>query len=330
MYTDQCVYLLIMSRLALSAAFIVCWSSGFVGAALTAQAASTTSVLTWRYVATSAVLVLAMTALRRQVPTRRELGEQVVIGLCAHVVFLGGVFAAAAAGADTSLVVLTCALQPLLVAGAGRLLWRDAVRLRQVAGLGVGLMAVVVTVGGPSAGVGAEMLLPLAGLLGLTTSALLERRWEPSLDALSSITVQVVTATVVFAAFAAVTGELALRPTPRVLGAIVWLVVLSGIGGYWTYTLCLRLLGGTSTSLLIYLTPPVTAVWAWVVLAETPTGPQVAGLVLGGAGVLLAWPQRTVRPGRGAARDPEAPVRAGHACDGRHGDARRRGAPSGP
>lgn len=82
---------------ALAAGFVIFWSSGFVGATLAAEAGSVTGVLAWRYLITALVL-LVLIAPRRPRIGGRDLGQQVCLGLLAHVVFLGGVFGAAGLG----------------------------------------------------------------------------------------------------------------------------------------------------------------------------------------------------------------------------------------
>ncbi|GAA1480723.1 EamA family transporter [Gordonia sinesedis] len=283
-----------------AAAFVVCWSSGFVGAVLARPAGDVAGLLAWRYLVTAAVLVVLLAALRPRRVGGREVLRHCVLGVLAHVVFLGGVFGAAEYGVDAGTVALVCAIQPMLVTVLGRVWWGDRVRLRQVVGLAVGLAAVAITVGGGVGGAGIALLLPVASLCGLSAAALLERRWaSPTDDVLTALTVQVIVAAGVFTLVALVRGEIAIGVTPTVLGAITWLVLLSGLGGYASFLMCLRRLGSTTTSLLLYLTPPVTTLWAWMMFSDTPSPAQWLGLVVGAAAVGLAWPWR--RSARGLA-----------------------------
>lgn len=315
-----------MSRFGWAAGFVVLWSSGFVGAALAKPAGSVAGVLAWRYVVTSVLLSIAVLVRPRGRMWGRISGRDVVrqgvIGLLAHVVFLGGVFGAAAGGVGVGTVALVCALQPMLVTVAGRAGWGDTVPARQVVGLAVGLVAVVVTVGGAAGASGPLLALPVASLLGLSGAALLERRWHPDVDVVSSLWVQVGVSAVVFVAYAAASGRLAISLTRPVAGAMVWLVLLSGLGGYAAFVRCLRTLGSTTTSLLLYLTPPVTTLWAWAMLAQSPSLGQVVGLGLGAVAVTLAWPappgppratrSHPVRPARPRGFRAGPPV---HLCD---------------
>ena len=74
-----------------------------------------------------------------------------------------------------------------------------------------------------------------------------------------------------------------------------------------TFVACLRRFGATRTSTLLYLTPPVTTMWGWVMFADAPSSTQWLGLAIGAAAVGLAaaggHTGRSVRP-------PGVPVRA--------------------
>lgn len=265
--------------------FVVCWSSGFVGALLGGDA-PVPALLAWRYVLTAVLLGLACLVRGVRMP-RSEVVRQAVLGLCSHAVFLGGVFASAPLGVDPGTASLVCALQPMLVIAAGRVWWEDPVGPRRAIGLALGLVAVGLAVGGLGATGGVALLLPVASLLGLTAASLLERRWRPSTALLPALTVQVAVSAVAFVAWAAVDGGLGLAVSGRLVGALVWLIVLSGLGGYLGFWQCLRRLGASATSALLYLTPPVTTLWAWLMLGSTPTVPQLAALALGAVAVAL-------------------------------------------
>jgi len=264
-------------RWIMAAAFVVAWSSGFVGASLDDQAAAGVwGLLAWRYVATAAVLlvtILSTPSTRRAVVTvgRRDLVQQTALALLSHVVFLGGVFLAAGHGLDAGLSALVCALQPLLVTAAGWLAFSDRVDVRQWTGLLVALAGVALSVGGISATCLASVGLVVTSLLGLSTAALLERAWQPKIPVLLSLTIQVCVAAGVFVVMALADGSLHVPVTGQLLLALIWLVLLSGLGGYATFTWCLRNLGATTTSTLLYLTAPVTMLWAWAMFGQQPS-----------------------------------------------------------
>lgn len=294
----------------MAAIFVVTWSSGFVGATLADRAAGPAQLLAWRYVVTAGVVVLVAAAVR---PLRRELaavaprewGRQAVLGLLSHVVFLGGVFAAAAGGLDAGVSALVCALQPMIVAAGGRVFFSDRSAPLRWVGLGLGLLGVVISVGGVDGPTTSSVWLVVASLVALCTAALLERAWRPPLSVPASLTIQVVVSAVVFTVSAVATTGLGVEFTSAFVGALVWLVLLSGLGGYGAFIWCLRHLGATPTSALLYLTPPVTSLWAWAMFAQRPAVSQVVGLGIVLVGVTLSG------LGAPARAQVARPVRAG-------------------
>ncbi len=273
--------------------FVICWRSGFVGSLLAWDDASPVGLLAWRYLLTTALLVSVVTALRftsRRYSTLphaslvngREVLIQVILGVLSHVIFLGAVFSASAVGVDAGLTSLICALQPVLVAVIGSEVWRDRIGRTMIASLCVGLTAVALSAGSiEMSGSPTLLLLPVASLLALSTATVMERACTPRMGLLPALTVQTATAAACFTLVAVVTGQLDVSATPSTVGALTWLVLLSGIGGYASFTACLRTLGGTVTSSLLFLTPPVTTLWSWLMFGQMPSTGQIISLALG-------------------------------------------------
>jgi drug/metabolite transporter (DMT)-like permease len=65
-------------------------------------------------------------------------------------------------------------------------------------------------------------------------------------------------------------------------------VVFSTFGGYGFYWLNLKLSSVSRVSSLIYLTPPTTIVWAYLMFGESVTLLAILGLAVCFGGVLLA------------------------------------------
>lgn len=278
----------------MAVAFVVTWSSGFVGATLAdGTGVGVAALLAWRYLATAAVLVL----LCGRVPSARrglcragpkELARQAVFGLLSHVAFLGGVFVAAGYGLDAGISALVCALQPMLVSAVSRRVFGDRLRVAQWAGLGLGLVGVALSVGQVDPAATRGLGFVVGSLVALSGAALLERHWQPQLPVLSSLTVQVLVSTAAFVLVAWGSDGLEVEVDAAFVGSIVWLVVMSGLGGYATFIWCLRSLGATHTSVLLYATPAVTTLWSWAMFHHQPALTQWLGLGIVAAGVGLS------------------------------------------
>lgn len=287
-----------MKKILIAIAFVICWSSGFVGSLLAGDSASPAGLLAWRYLATAAILGAAVVGLRvaggaaqSLVPqlTRTDVAHQIVIGVLSHAIFLGAVFSASDVGIDPGITSLVCALQPLIVAAVSARLWSDPFSGRMAAGLGLGLVAVGLAAGAIdfSATAFLGLLLPPAALLGLSTSALLERAWNPRASIVQALAIQTATGAVVFTAMATFTGQMGVQVNEDFTWAMLWLIFLSGIGGYAAYTACLRVIGPTNTSVLLFLTPPVTSLWTWLMFGHPVGIGQITGMLLGILAVTL-------------------------------------------
>lgn len=300
-----------MKQILIAIAFVVCWSSGFVGSLLAGGSAAPVGLLAWRYIVTSALLLGVVGLLRAtKTPIRdralpplscSDVWQQVVIGVLSHAIFLGAVFSASAAEIDPGITSLICALQPLLVAAVSSRLWDDPFNGRMLAGLGLGLAAVGLAVGSIDFAASAAMslLLPFVALFALSTTAVLERAWQPKASIVQALPIQTATAAVLFTAVALATSRIGVTIDTEFVWAILWLVFLSGIGGYAAYTASLRTIGPTTTSVLLFLTPPVTSLWTWMMFGQAISLVQLAGMGLGLVAVVLTVNGQR----RGAMRD---------------------------
>jgi drug/metabolite transporter (DMT)-like permease len=70
--------------------------------------------------------------------------------------------------------------------------------------------------------------------------------------------------------------------------ALGWLVLVLSVGAVSLLNLLIRRGGAVHVASLFYLTPPVTALVAWLLFGETLTGWALAGMAVAATGVWLA------------------------------------------
>jgi drug/metabolite transporter (DMT)-like permease len=273
---------------ALAVALVVLWSSGFVGARLGTDAATATTLLVWRFLCAAAVLGLIAAVRRPRLP-RGAVWRQAVLGLLVQLAYLEGVVTGIGMGVPAGTAALIAATQPLLIAAAGS----ERTSGRQRWGLAVGLSGVGLVVAGdlgPGTAPPWAFLLPAAGTVALSAGTLLERRWRPGPAPIDGLTVQTAAAAVAVLLVGASTAELRPPTDPTFWWAVAWTVVLASFGGYGSYLLILRRTGAMRASALLYLTPPVTAMWAWAMFAQAPGPLALPGAVVTvtGAALVLA------------------------------------------
>lgn len=280
--------------LLVSAGFVVCWSSGFIGAKLGAGSAAAVTVLMWRFLPLALVL-LAVAAVAARKPwrglTARDVARQAVIGALSQSGYLLTVYYAIQLGVSSGTTALIDGTQPLVAGALAGPLLRQYVTGRQWVGLCLGLGGVlIVTTADAGAGgkaAGWAYAVPFLGMFALVAATFLESRARTRVAPVVSLTVHCATSAVIFSGLALATGAATPPADATFWLAIGWLVVLSTLGGYGLYWLILRRSGVTKVNTLMFLMAPVTALWGAVMLGE-PFSPQTAvGLGVGLAAVVV-------------------------------------------
>lgn len=300
-------------------ALVVTWSSGFIGAELGSRAAADpVTLLGWRFTLLSGIL-LAVAALRRLPrPSWRAWVRQGVLAVLCQAGYLILVFEGVSHGVHGGMAALIAALQPLLVATvAGSLLGERSSPLTWL-GTGLGLAGVVVVVSGDLAigDVAAwAYLLPTAGMLSLTVGTVLSRRLRPPETLLQTITMQSIVTAVLLMGAALLTGRAGPPVDAGFWFAISWLILLPSLGGYVLYVFVARTRGATVVSTLLYLTPPVTMLWVFLMFGEPVALLGLVGLSVSAVGVVLVL--RSAAHRREPGSSGPASVRRGHRGPGR-------------
>lgn len=280
-------------KILLSIAFVLCWSSGFIGAKLGAGSASAVTILMWRFLPLAVILIIVATV--RRTSWRglavRDVARQAMIGVLSQSGYLLTVYYAIQLGVSSGTTALIDGVQPLVAGALAGPLLRQYVSRKQWLGLCLGVSGVaVVTMADAAAGTGVAWwayLIPFLGMFSLVAATFLESRSRARVAPAVSMTVHCATSAVVFAALAVSAGAATPPAEPSFWVTITWLVALSTFGGYGLYWLILRRSGVTEVNTLMFLMAPVTAVWGALMFGES-FGPQTAlGLALGLAAVVI-------------------------------------------
>ncbi|MGF1554006.1 MAG: DMT family transporter [Paracoccaceae bacterium] len=276
----------------LEAGLVLAWSSGFVGAVLASEAGAIFSVLFWRFALAAALVApFALGTLARQ--PLGTLAGVALSGALAMFGYLACVIAAVDLGVPPATAAIVTSLQPLATAALAGPVLGERVGLGQIAGLGRGLSGVTLAVGGSAAP--APMLgYALAGLAtaSIVAASLLAKRAgggaREGLGLLPTLCLQCAVSATLFLPLAYLQGALVPMPDRAFVEAVVWFVALSTFGAYGLYWACLARTTATRTASLMYLTPPVTGLWAWAMFGEAIEPAAVAGFAVCLAGVVLA------------------------------------------
>ena len=293
-------------------ALVVTWSSGFVGAELASRAgADPLNLLGWRFTLLACLLAVVARARGYRWPSAAAWRRQTVVGVLCQPLYLVCIFEGVRHGVAGGTASLIAALQPLLVATvAGPLLGERTTGWMWVGTL-LGLTGVAVVVSG-DVSVGHApawaYVLPVAGMLSLSTGTVLTRRLRPPEGVLQTIMMQSLVAAVVLDVAAAVTRQATLPTSWDFWRAVLWLIVLASLGGYVMYVHVARTQGATVVSTLLYLTPPTTMLWVYLMFGVPVHVAGFVGLAISAVGV---WLVLRSRPGSAEARPTDtSPARA--------------------
>ena len=271
--------------------FVFLWSTGFLGAKFGLPHAAALAFLSVRYLLVLALMTSLALLFRAPWPgDARQWLHIGVAGLLVHGVYLGGVFIAIGMGLPAGVTSLIVGLQPLLTATvAGRLLG-ERVAPRQWLGLALGVAGVALVVSNKlGGGFGVEALWPaLAALLGITAGTLYQKRFCPHFDWRSGAVAQFLPTAIITAAVMLAQGDFRIDWTGEFVFALGWLVLVLSVGAISLLNWLIRHGSAVNVASLFYLTPPTTALLAWLLFGETLTGLALAGMIIAVWGVYLS------------------------------------------
>lgn len=271
------------------AVFVVLWASGFIGAKFGLPYAGPMTFLTVRMSAVVLVIGLIILATRPAWPSRAGMLHSAVTGLLVHGCYLGGVFVAIDHKLPAGFAALVVSLQPILTSTLANRLLGERVELRQWAGLVLGIAGVYLVVHGHTEGQAPPIAWAAAtfGLIGMTIGTLYQKRFGGNIEWRTGFFCQYVAAAVLFALAALATETLQVQWTAEFLFAVGWLVFGLSLGAIWLLYFLIRRQAAARVLSLFYLTPPVTALMAWLMFNEQLSPLALVGMAVCVAGVAL-------------------------------------------
>jgi drug/metabolite transporter (DMT)-like permease len=271
------------------AVFVLLWSSGFVGAKFGLPYAEPMTFLSVRMLAVVALLGLIALATRPSWPTPAGMLHSAVVGLLVHGCYLGGVFVAIDHKLPAGFVALVVSLQPVLTSTLANRLLGERVMPRQWLGLALGIVGVYLVVHGRTEG-GAPPIAWAAAtvaLVGMTVGTLYQKRFGGGIEWRTGFFIQYAAAATLFALGAIAFETLTVQWTWEFLFALAWLVFVLSFGAIWLLYFLIRRQAATRVVSLFYLTPPVTALMAWLLFDERLAPLGLLGMAVCVAGVAL-------------------------------------------
>ncbi|MBJ7309081.1 DMT family transporter [Rugamonas sp. CCM 8940] len=273
--------------------FVLLWSTGFIVAKFGLPYAPPLTFLLLRFGGVLLLLVPAVLLLRAPWP-RGQIWRIALAGLLVQAGYLIGVWCAIKLGMPAGLSALIVGMQPILTAFAAPLIG-ESVRPRQWLGLLFGIVGVGLVVAAKIrlAGLSPEsILLCLLALFSITAGTLYQKRYCPQFDLRTGTVIQFSASIVVVLPLAVALEGLGwhfatVQWTASFVFALLWSVLALSIGAIFLLFALIRRSDATQVTSLLYLTPPTTAVMAWLVFGETFNALGVAGMALAVLGVIF-------------------------------------------
>lgn len=273
--------------------FVFLWSTGFIVAKFGLPYAPPLTFIALRCGLVLIVLLPWLLIARAPWP-KGSILHLAVAGLLLQAGYIGGVWCAIKIGMPAGVSALIVGMQPILTAVAAPLIG-ETVRPRQWYGLMLGLAGVALVV---YSKLNLSGLSPLAigytlfALVSITVGTMYQRRFCPQFDLRTGTAIQFAAAFAVILPLAVLFENLepslaTVKWTPEFIGALLWSGLALSIGAIFLLFKLIRRSEATSVTSLLYLTPPTTAIMAWIVFGESLSLAGVAGMLVAVAGVAL-------------------------------------------
>lgn len=281
-------------------AFVLVWSSGYISGPAAVRAAAPFSVLGWRF-ALAALLGAALALVLRRKPrmTREMVLRVATVGFAMNAVQFGLMYYAFGLGLGATIASLFHALSPVLTALLAAGLLHERLSWVQVAGFVLGVAGVLLVLGRDLGHAGGALAVLLGALSMLTLSlGTLGQRWiggHP--DLLWSACLQfAVSAPPMLVLGWTMEGFWPVTDLLTTVIAVPYIAVVNSILGLVLLAHLVLRGGSGAAASLFFLSPPVTAVMAWLILNETLAAHQLVGLAVAVIGVGIATRRRSHPP----------------------------------
>lgn len=276
---------------AMATMLIIGWSSGFVGIRYANEEASVFLLLFWRTLLSGVILLPFALKFGPPMSVRAVL-SQAAFGVASVFLYLGGFALAIEQRVPTGLVALISDLLPLAIAALSQPVLGEKLSARQWTGTFIAVSGVLI-VSFDSLNFGSAPLwaygLTVASMLAFASASVVFKRWQSlHMPVHQSLCIQTLVGAVLFGFSAILAGEgLAPPMTVSFAMGMAWLVLIATFATYSVYYTSLRLFPVAKVSAAIYLSPPVTMIWAWALFSEPLTLPMFLGLAVTLIGVWL-------------------------------------------
>jgi drug/metabolite transporter (DMT)-like permease len=222
-------------------------------------------------------------------PNTQQVIHIAISGIFLQAGYVGGVWVAVKQGMSAGLIALIVGLQPILTAWLAAFIAERVTRLQWL-GLLLGLLGVGLVVWAKLSLIGLSLsALLFAGLalLSITAGTLYQKKYCSQFDIRTGSVIQFAASLLVCLPLMLAFETMEVEWVPELIGSLLWGILAISIGAISLLFILIRNGEATRVTSLMYLTPPTTALMAWILFDEPMTWVIGLGIALTSSAVVL-------------------------------------------
>lgn len=269
--------------------FVFLWSTGFIIARYSMPYAEPLTIIFIRFASVVLCMLPVVLIWQAPWPSRSQIMHIAVAGALLQAGYVGGVWAAVKEGMSAGLTALIVGLQPILTAWFAAWI-AEKVTPRQWLGLIMGLLGVGLVVWAKLSLTGMShlsLIFIVIALISITMGTLYQKKYCAQFDLRTGSVIQFAASAVICLPLMFLFETREIIWAPELILSLIWAVLALSIGAISLLFVMIRNGEATRVTSLMYLTPPTTAVMAWILFNEPITWTIILGIAITMSAVIL-------------------------------------------
>lgn len=269
--------------------FVFLWSTGFIIARYSMPYAEPMTVIFIRFGSVVLCMLPVVLIWRAPWPSRSQIIHIAIAGALLQAGYVGGVWAAVKEGMSAGLTALIVGLQPILTAWFAAWI-AEKVTPKQWLGLVLGLLGVGLVVWAKLSLTGMShlsLVFIVIALLSITMGTLYQKKYCSQFDLRTGSVIQFAASALICLPLMFLFETREIIWAPELILSLIWAVLALSIGAISLLFVMIRNGEATRVTSLMYLTPPTTAIMAWLLFNEPITWTIILGIAITMSAVIL-------------------------------------------
>jgi len=269
--------------------FVFLWSTGFIIARYSMPYAEPMTIIFIRFGSVVLCMLPVVLIWKAPWPNRSQIIHIAIAGALLQAGYVGGVWAAVKEGMSAGLTALIVGLQPILTAWFAAWI-AEKVTPKQWFGLILGLLGVGLVVWAKLSLTGMShlsLVFILVALLSITMGTLYQKKYCAQFDLRTGSVIQFAASAMICLPLMFLFETREIIWAPELILSLIWAVLALSIGAISLLFVMIRNGEATRVTSLMYLTPPTTAIMAWLLFNEPITWTIILGIAITMSAVIL-------------------------------------------